>query len=554
MGTNLASGPHRRRSLRRRRVASVTVAVAAALAVAAAAAPAATAALGGGNVAAGSVSGDPVGFVNHIKWTASSLAPGLRLLSGRYNNASVHPFWTVTIQASVSSPFDGTPEPAEAGSAAWARSTEAALTAKGFAPSEAVLPWPTYTDDPRGVLGTRVRVGDYPTQPQAEAEAAALMAAGFSPLVEWTGFDPTPAPDVELLHAAIVDPHTFAGRVVADHGVAVAGKQTAPAAAAALHSLVATNAGYFTINSALAAVNGVNTGISVYHGQLESLADGDRAALVLNGDRSATIENLTTTANLAVGDSTIRVLGINRLPGSAEDCGVPGLAPTSRPRQNTLCTGANDLVLFTAQFGAPLPTSTIRSAIQVVFSAYDTVLSIGAVGGGTVPAGDFAIQAIGSQARWINSHLHVGDRVTISERVSTASGTPVALHPNTSIASAGPMLVQHGRTAIDAVREGVLDPRDLNDYTFSAYRHARTLVGIDGEGRLLLVTADGLPGVSEGLTLTEEAELMRSLGAVDAMNLDGGGSTEFAVHAQLINDASSSPLRPVGGTIQILPH
>ena len=403
------------------------------------------------------------------------------------------------------------------------------------------------------MLGTRVRVGDYASQPEAQAEASALMAAGFSPLVEWTGFDPTPAPDAELLHAAIVDPHTFAGRVVADHGSAVASKQTAPAAAAALHSLVATNAGYFTINAALAAVNGVNTGISVYHGQLESLADGDRAALVLDGHRKATIENLTTTATLAVGRFAIRVLGINRLPGSAEDCGVPGFAPTSRPRQNTLCTGANDLVLFTPQFGAPLPTSTISSAIQVVVSAYDTVLSIGAVGG-TLPAGDFAIQAIGTQASWINSHLHLGDRITVGEHVFTASGTPVALRPDTSIASAGPMLVQHGRTAIDAVHEGVLDPRDLNDYTFSADRHARTLVGIDGEGRLLLVTADGLPGISEGLTLTEEAQLMRSLGAVDAMNLDGGGSTEFAVHGQLVNDASSSPLRPVGGTIQILPH
>ena len=42
---------------------------------------------------------------------------------------------------------------------------------------------------------------------------------------------------------------------------------------------------------------------------------------------------------------------------------------------------------------------------------------------------------------------------------------------------------------------------------------------------------------------------MRSLGAVDAMNLDGGGSTQFASEDQLVNDASSSPLRPVGDTI-----
>jgi exopolysaccharide biosynthesis protein len=46
---------------------------------------------------------------------------------------------------------------------------------------------------------------------------------------------------------------------------------------------------------------------------------------------------------------------------------------------------------------------------------------------------------------------------------------------------------------------------------------------------------------------------MRSLGAVDAMNLDGGGSTQFASEGQLLDDASSSPLRPVGDTIQVVP-
>jgi exopolysaccharide biosynthesis protein len=97
-----------------------------------------------------------------------------------------------------------------------------------------------------------------------------------------------------------------------------------------------------------------------------------------------------------------------------------------------------------------------------------------------------------------------------------------------SVASAGPVLLRHPKTVIDAVNEGVPDPRDLNDYTFSAYRHARTFAGIDPRGRLILATADGIPGVSAGLTLTEEADLMRSLGAVDAMNVDGGGSTQFA--------------------------
>lgn len=497
-------------------------------------------------------SGDSAGFVTQITWTATSLARGVTLLSGTYHNANSHPYWTDTIQAPTTSPFTGAAELAEAGSATWATQTEAALTANGFSPTATVLPWPQYTDDPHGVMGTRVRVGNFATQTQAQTEATALTAAGFSPLVEWTGFDAQPAPDAELLHVAIVDPHQFAGQVIADHGAAIASKQTVPAASAALGSLVATNGGFFTIDAQLAAVNGVNTGVSAYHGQLQTLADGDRAALVLDDHQPAWIENLTTTATLSAGHRSTRILGINRLPGSAEDCGVAGFTPTSAPRQNTLCTGTNDLVLFTPQFGAPLPTATSAAAIQVVLDPQDRVVSLGAPGG-TLPAGDSAIQAIGAQTSWISTNVQVGARLAIDEQIRNAAGARVALTPTTSIASAGPMLLRGGHSAIDAVDEGVLDPRDLNDYSFSAYRHARTLVGVDARGRLILGTADGVVGVSEGLTLSEEAALMRSLGAVDAMNLDGGGSTEFAVNGQLVNDASSSPLRPVGDTVEVVP-
>jgi exopolysaccharide biosynthesis protein len=47
---------------------------------------------------------------------------------------------------------------------------------------------------------------------------------------------------------------------------------------------------------------------------------------------------------------------------------------------------------------------------------------------------------------------------------------------------------------------------------------------------------------------------MRSLGAADAMNLDGGGSTSFVVDGQTINDPSDATgARPVGDTVVIVP-
>jgi exopolysaccharide biosynthesis protein len=52
----------------------------------------------------------------------------------------------------------------------------------------------------------------------------------------------------------------------------------------------------------------------------------------------------------------------------------------------------------------------------------------------------------------------------------------------------------------------------------------------------VLVVADGRrPGYSVGLDFVEEARVMRALGARDAVNLDGGGSTGITIGAQLVN-------------------
>ncbi|MCL2732931.1 MAG: phosphodiester glycosidase family protein, partial [Actinomycetia bacterium] len=63
-----------------------------------------------------------------------------------------------------------------------------------------------------------------------------------------------------------------------------------------------------------------------------------------------------------------------------------------------------------------------------------------------------------------------------------------------------------------------------------------------------------LSGGSEGFTIAEAAAFMRSLGAVQALNLDGGGSTAMAVDGVLVNHTSDATgERPVGDTVQVLP-
>ena len=64
------------------------------------------------------------------------------------------------------------------------------------------------------------------------------------------------------------------------------------------------------------------------------------------------------------------------------------------------------------------------------------------------------------------------------------------------------------------------------DAGFVQAKHPRSAVCVDAEGRVWLVTVDGrFPGRAEGMSIPELAHLLKVLGAEDALNLDGGGST-----------------------------
>jgi phosphodiester glycosidase len=75
----------------------------------------------------------------------------------------------------------------------------------------------------------------------------------------------------------------------------------------------------------------------------------------------------------------------------------------------------------------------------------------------------------------------------------------------------------------------------------SSHRDSRTMIGWNANGDLLLVTVEGKqPGRSVGMDVVEAANLMRALGAVNALNLDGGGSTTFVLNGRLMNRPSTS--------------
>lgn len=73
--------------------------------------------------------------------------------------------------------------------------------------------------------------------------------------------------------------------------------------------------------------------------------------------------------------------------------------------------------------------------------------------------------------------------------------------------------------------------------------HPRTAAGRTVAGMLILMVVDGRQPLSRGVNLEELARLMRSAGAVEALNLDGGGSSALVVNGRLLN-------RPAGGKVE----
>jgi phosphodiester glycosidase len=85
-------------------------------------------------------------------------------------------------------------------------------------------------------------------------------------------------------------------------------------------------------------------------------------------------------------------------------------------------------------------------------------------------------------------------------------------------------------------------------------QHPRTGIGVRADGKILLVTVDGRQARSEGMGLIQFANLMRSLGARFAMNLDGGGGSTMWTSSRGIvsNPSDPSGERPVTSAVLVL--
>jgi exopolysaccharide biosynthesis protein len=128
--------------------------------------------------------------------------------------------------------------------------------------------------------------------------------------------------------------------------------------------------------------------------------------------------------------------------------------------------------------------------------------------------------------------LHVGSRADVSWW----------LDPQPQMAISG------NRFLVDDGLIKVTDDRELQP---------RTAVGIDDDtGEVLILAVDGRTKASRGYTMVELADLMIDLGADEALNLDGGGSTTMVARRPngrvgVLNTPSDGFQRSVANALEV---
>ncbi len=208
--------------------------------------------------------------------------------------------------------------------------------------------------------------------------------------------------------------------------------------------------------------------------------------------------------------------------------------------------GTNGISLFTADWGRTSPR--IAGSFAVALEPFpssvpntDLVAPVAATADGVplpLKAGTAVLVARGNAAAKLRAEAAIGTTVTMR----------LILQPDWGVVAdaigGGPVLVRDGKPVY----------RANEAFTVSqiAPRHPRTAIGQLADGRVVMVVVDGRqPGYSVGMTTFEMALAMVRLGAVRAMQLDGGGSSTIAFDGSVLNVPSDGVERPIATALML---
>ena len=111
----------------------------------------------------------------------------------------------------------------------------------------------------------------------------------------------------------------------------------------------------------------------------------------------------------------------------------------------------------------------------------------------------------------------------------------------------GPVLVQDAQVKISNNEEKKFAGKAIAD------KHPRTAIGYTKDGTMIILAIQGrMKGLAEGATLPQMAKIMVDLGCVEAMNLDGGGSSCLLINGkETIKPSDPTGQRPVPAVLVI---
>lgn len=311
-----------------------------------------------------------------------------------------------------------------------------------------------------------------------------------------------------------VDPANPAVNILPVHALdRASGKELTTSMAKRYGATAAVNGGYFFVSGPLA---GASTGVYQLNGKV--VASGDkRSALVMCRETGG--KELTSVASAEFKGTVTAASGA-----------ALSLAGMNRPKTE------GEAVAYSQALGAATPPG---AGFEVAVAEDGHVLTAGESSGGTaVPEGGWVIAASGEAAGWLKENAKAGTAVKVATRLEPATALPGCTPVDW--VGAGPRLVRGGK--IDLAEE---------NFNHATTRHPRTAFAVTAEGKMLFVTLDGRQAASAGMTLAELAQLLHSMGAVEAINLDGGGSTTMVVNGAIRNTPSDGRERPVSDAILV---
>ena len=253
------------------------------------------------------------------------------------------------------------------------------------------------------------------------------------------------------------------------------------------------------------------------------LSSHNRACLVLDNDNRPYIDRLTFTGRVTSGATSFALNLVNRMRYAYENIAANQSILFTRSYGPVTYDGSSDgkMVLLRPS-GDPFHWNANGVEQCVIEDIFD------ARGSTTIPDGKAILWLKGSYANYAAS-LSVGDEMSISFRL-TLNNEPGDVNIHQLIGGSNHIIMQNG-----VFREAW------------AERHPRTAIGFNADStRLYFVVVDGRHLTSVGVTLLEMKGIFDALGAVNAVNLDGGGSSCILVNDEVMNHPSDGPVRAVG--------